>query len=73
MDLSKNVNYDYQRFAKKIITITVDLTRDEICETLKHDKIKINDDYYCVPQYKLIDCLVNRQYKNITLELEQYF
>ena len=58
-------------FNKTILTAYFDLTRNEILETLKHESICIDGKYYNVPEHTLLGCLLNKQYNNIKLDLEQ--
>lgn len=62
---------DSPNYTKTILTVEVNLTRDEILQTLQKEFIFINGNYYIVPEHKLIGCLLNRQYFNIILDLEQ--
>lgn len=56
---------------RTILTATFNLTRNEILETLKHDAICIDGKYYKVPESRLMGCLMNMQYENIRLDLEE--
>lgn len=58
-------------FDRVVLTAYFNLTRNEILETLKHESICINGKYYKVPESALMECLMNRQYNNIKLDLEQ--
>ncbi len=56
---------------KTIIEVTLNLTKNDILEALKNDKILINGKYYLVPEKKLIQCLAVKAFGEITLTMEQ--
>ena len=53
------------------IILHLPLTKNDILEALKNDKILINGKYYLVPEKKLIQCLSVKAFGEITLTMEQ--
>lgn len=71
INLYSKMLFNEPTFNRTILTAVFNLTRNEILETLKHESICIDGKYYKVPEHTLMGCLLNRQYNNIKLDLEQ--
>lgn len=65
-------NYiEIQEPCKTYITFHIRLDKNSILDTLKHDLILIDGDYYKTPKIQLIDCLINERYGETILTLEK--
>lgn len=56
---------------KTYVKFHIRLDKNSILDTLKHDLILINGDYYKTPESQLIECLVNKKYGETILTLEK--
>jgi hypothetical protein len=56
---------------KTIMTCYVRLDKKSMLEALNHEIIYINGKYYKVPEIKLLECLINKRFGQIKLNLEE--
>ena len=54
-----------------IMTCYVRLDKKTILEALMHEKIFINGKFYKVPEKILLECILNRRFGSIKLDLEE--
>ena len=56
---------------KTILTAYFRLDKKTMISLLSVEKIYVNGDYYKVPEHKILHCLINKEYGDTKLELEQ--
>ena len=71
IELTYNLRVDRELVTKTILYCTLQLTKKEMIQALRHEAIFINDKYYKVPEKTLLFCLTNEKFGEIPLELEQ--
>lgn len=67
IDLTKNFDASIQRYFITTLTVGLFLSRDEMCEALKHDVLILNDDSYSVPKEQLSDNIKNGKYNEVCI------
>lgn len=68
--LTFNPPKDFNGVTKTILYCTLNLTKEEMIDALRHESILIHDRYYKVPERMLLHCLINEQFGDTNLELE---
>lgn len=56
---------------KTIVTCYVRLDKKTMLKALQSESIYINGEHFKVPEYTLLDCLMNKRYGETRLELEK--
>lgn len=56
---------------RTILTCYVSLDKKTMLNASQSDNISINGEYFKVPEHTLLECLINRRYGEIRLELEK--
>lgn len=64
---------DYQESGetRTILSCGIRLDKKTMLEILAHDHVSVNGVLYKVPERVLLDCLINKRFGSIKLELEQ--
>lgn len=71
MDLTNYLDFDNKPKLKTILIAEFRLDKKTIIQLLASDKIIVNENYYKVPERRLIALLISNEFGNIELELEQ--
>jgi hypothetical protein len=56
---------------RTILTCVIRLDKKTMLNVLQSSGIYINGDYYKVPEHTLLECLINKKYGPIKLDLEK--
>jgi hypothetical protein len=71
LDLTNYRETQEPSFKRTILTCYVRLDKKTMLNALQSDAICINGEYFKVPEHTLLECLINSNYGETKLELEQ--
>lgn len=62
IDLNKFWNQEARKYKSKTFTVTLTLTREEMCDALKCDFVFIDGEYYDTPKDQLLHLIHNEMW-----------
>lgn len=71
IDLTSCIVKQFPKREKFVLSLSLNLDKNSILHILKHDYILINKERYKVPERILAECLQNRRFGEIHLDLEK--
>ena len=71
IDLTEKNDKSFHPETRHILTCCLNLSRNDMLESLMAECILIHGNYYRVPESDLLECLQKKLFGNIKLELEQ--
>lgn len=71
VDFSSHLDIQEPTYIRTIMTCYVRLDKKSMVSALAADQIFINGKYYKVPETTLLECLINKRFGEIKLELEE--
>ena len=71
IDLTNYIELQEPINTRTILTCNVRLDKKTMLNALQSDAVCINGEHFKVPEHTLLECLINRCYGEIRLELEK--